>query len=721
MAQRRRELLSRASARPTPAPRAFDARPDRLDLRDLPYRPPLRSLPERFPADDVLARLLPGYVDAGLILDQGREGACTGFGLACVANYLLWARHLERGGREFRSVSPRMFYEMAKRYDEWPGRDYEGSSCRGALKGWHKHGVCADALWPYALDGDGKPVFVRPSGGWDADAATRPLGVYYRIDKSSITDLQAAIVEIGAAYVSCGVHDGWDQLVRARPTAAPAAHTALPVVPAPRDPKKAGGHAFAIVGYDDRGFIVQNSWGRSWGAGGFAVLPYDDWLERGTDAWACALGVPRRAVRAGSLSGAVVSSRWRMAGGTSLVEADEPPVEQAFEFDGYRPWSTAQAYEHSLVSGNDGELVVMDVTRPREDASGYAKDLVHDRPRNAFMAAPGERARIVIYAHGGLVDEDASIRRVRVLGPCFEANGIYPIFLTWKTGPGETVCDMVEDWGRRVFRGDRPTGFGDLVDSGSDRAIEVLAHGLGRGVWREMCENAGRGARAGHQLDHLARNLAALSGAMSDEGRPLELHFAGHSAGSILLGHLLTRMGEADLAGASPKVKSITLLAPACTSRFALAHYARAAVAGRVDLRRLFIHVLSDANEKRDALPAPGQRIYGKSLLYLVSRALEDTRKMPLLGLERAHDPRFARDTDQWAEEELDAVSGWQDAWPRDNLRVVSTPDVRVGRDGARVQATHGALDNDMETLTATIERIAGRRLVAPLEWLENA
>src|SRR4051812_40282084 len=75
-----------------PTARVFDARPDRLDLRDLPYRPPLRSLPHRFPADADIARFLPGYAAAGLVLDQGKQGACTGFGLACVANYLLWVR-----------------------------------------------------------------------------------------------------------------------------------------------------------------------------------------------------------------------------------------------------------------------------------------------------------------------------------------------------------------------------------------------------------------------------------------------------------------------------------------------------------------------------------------------------------------------------------------------------------------------------------------------------
>jgi hypothetical protein len=42
-----------------------------------------------------------------------------------------------------------MLYSMARRYDEFPGdADADtGSSLRGAMKGWYKHGVCSDRLW----------------------------------------------------------------------------------------------------------------------------------------------------------------------------------------------------------------------------------------------------------------------------------------------------------------------------------------------------------------------------------------------------------------------------------------------------------------------------------------------------------------------------------------------------------------------------------------------
>jgi hypothetical protein len=185
----------------------LDARPDRIDLRDRIYTPPLRSLPPEYPHADIVAEYLDAYCNAGLILDQGSEGACTGFGLAALINYLQFHWSAFHKTSMAPPVSERMLYHLARRYDEWPGEDYDGSSCRGAMKGWFHHGACAATLWPYR-NTKGKVVFLRPSQGWDIDAAMRPLGAYYRITTDSIADMQAAINEVGAIYVSADVHAG---------------------------------------------------------------------------------------------------------------------------------------------------------------------------------------------------------------------------------------------------------------------------------------------------------------------------------------------------------------------------------------------------------------------------------------------------------------------------------------------------------------------------------
>jgi len=123
--------------------RTLDARPDTLDFRDLMYTPTLVEVPTR--------RDLAEYRKAKVpILDQGKQGACTGFGLATVVHYLLRVR---RRVPDHHEISPYMLYDLARRYDEWAGENYEGSSCRGAMKGWQKHGVWQLALWPTIRDG----------------------------------------------------------------------------------------------------------------------------------------------------------------------------------------------------------------------------------------------------------------------------------------------------------------------------------------------------------------------------------------------------------------------------------------------------------------------------------------------------------------------------------------------------------------------------------------
>lgn len=109
-------------ARPTANRRDTDKRApyrDSLDFRDWIYKPALVSLQKsRIPKKTWIK-----------IENQGKEGACSGFALAAVVNYLL----RERDGQQAARVSARMLYEMAKHHDRWPGQEYQGSSARGSL------------------------------------------------------------------------------------------------------------------------------------------------------------------------------------------------------------------------------------------------------------------------------------------------------------------------------------------------------------------------------------------------------------------------------------------------------------------------------------------------------------------------------------------------------------------------------------------------------------
>src|SRR5215218_20974 len=85
------------------------------------------------------------------------------------------------------------------------------------------------------------------------------------------------------------------------------------------DANQLGGHAFALVGYNEVGFLVQNSWGTDWGRRGYATLPYEDWLDSAYDAWVTRPGVPKTPFASG---------RTRTARGTAgtLVTAPAPDL-----------------------------------------------------------------------------------------------------------------------------------------------------------------------------------------------------------------------------------------------------------------------------------------------------------------------------------------------------------------------------------------------------------
>ena len=102
--------------------------------------------------------------------------------------------------------------------------------------------------------------------------------------------MQSAVNELHAIAVSAAIHSGWSQPRWLKPpTGAPFA-----IIERDRSATPAGGHAFAIVGYDEHGFLVQNSWGTDWGDRGFAILTYDDWLRSAYDAWVARPGATRR-------------------------------------------------------------------------------------------------------------------------------------------------------------------------------------------------------------------------------------------------------------------------------------------------------------------------------------------------------------------------------------------------------------------------------------------
>lgn len=549
--------------------RVLDARRDTLDFRDRMFEPTLVEVPTHMPLAAYRELRIP-------VLDQGEEGACSGFGLATVANYLLTRRKVEPDPTP---VSPRMLYEMARRYDEWPGEDYSGSSARGAMKGWHKHGVCSDQEWIYRPSD--KPAAGGLNDARTADALRRPLGAYLRVNHQDLVAMHSALAEVGILYATANVHEGWAEV------------GGEGVIPYPA--KATGAHAFAIVAYDAEGFWIQNSWGDDWGRDGFARISYDDWLANATDAWVARLGAPVTLRRNES---------------SAIAHAPTSGQSMAYAYADLRP--------HIISLGNDGRL------RAHGDYGTSATDVAEifraDLPR-AMKAWPVRR--VLLYAHGGLVSERTAIQRLADWRATMLDAHIYPVSFVWRTDYWTTITNILNDALRRRRPEGALTEAKDFLLDRLDDTLELLARGLtGKASWDEMKENALAASRAGGGARIALEQLAALHGSTA-----IEVHLAAHSAGAIFLAPLLAQLADAGL-----PVKTCTLWAPAITMELFKKTYLSAARQGGIE--KLALYALSDKAEQDDHVA----RVYNKSLLYLVSRACEQHAfgaGTPLAGMEK--------------------------------------------------------------------------------------
>ena len=354
--------------------------------------------------------------------------------------------------------------------------------------------------------------------------------------------------------------------------------------------------------------------------------------------------------------------------------------------------------------GNDGKLIQKIVGAATPEAA-----LLH--VTQAEVTATGHK-KLVIYVHGGLNDEAAAINRARRLGPWFDANGVHPLFIIWRTGFMESLGAIAQDEISKYeekLKQIQSKGLGDAIDAAvkalkeaKDRAFEMAAEKLiGKAVWSQMKQNAERAAGSGSPLAQMLKALTVHKG--------MSFHLLGHSAGSIMIGHLLDVAGRAS----SPfQFASCGLYAPACTLQFAAEKYGKAlAKGGPLARAPLAIDVLSDEAEVDDEVGP-----YGKSLLYLVSRAFEDVHKMPLLGLDLAVRPDIYADKKKESgmklaeKEQAAAIAKWKAAvgrLQRVSVKAHSGPKIRTSL-SLQERIAHGSFDNDIDVVNASLTRIVG-------------
>lgn len=200
--------------------------------------------------------------------DQGAEGCCSGFGTAALREAL----HCIAAGAFLPDyLSPAYLYARTRMIEGTFPAD-AGATVADEMTTLMNYGVCPESNLPYTGNASEAPTPV-------CDVAAEP----FRITPPACLNV-AGRVDLGLLKTTLGIMGrpavfgmpvyqsfeatGLDGLV-----AVPAAGETL-----------LGGHCMVAVGYDDatQRVIVRNSWGQSWGLGGYCFIPYamvPSWYE----------------------------------------------------------------------------------------------------------------------------------------------------------------------------------------------------------------------------------------------------------------------------------------------------------------------------------------------------------------------------------------------------------------------------------------------------------
>jgi C1A family cysteine protease len=176
--------------------------------------------------------------EEGVVLDQGSEGACVGFGW--MADVLAAPKSPDRQPDvNFANRLANFYYKRAKEIDEWPGEDYDGTSVLAGAKVMQEQGFIEEYRWCFSTDD------VR-----DAVISEGPVVIGIPWKKGMYSTLGNGLVQVTGPNV--------------------------------------GGHCLTITGYDpafkvgNQTFEVfrwRNSWGKGYGLDGSGYIKYTD-LQR---------------------------------------------------------------------------------------------------------------------------------------------------------------------------------------------------------------------------------------------------------------------------------------------------------------------------------------------------------------------------------------------------------------------------------------------------------
>jgi C1A family cysteine protease len=197
------------------------------------------------------------------IEDQGQLGSCTGNAIAGMIELI------DKKNNKNLDVS-RLFIYYQERVIEGTVRYDSGAYIRDGLKAVNQYGAPLESLWPYTIN----KFATKPTTQAYSDALNRKATAYAKCTNlAAIKNALSAGQPVTIGFSVYGSFEGaWGNIPHGQ------AGSGMMPMPNKRTEQLLGGHAVAVVGYNDTlnggRLICRNSWGTSWGDNGYFYMPY---------------------------------------------------------------------------------------------------------------------------------------------------------------------------------------------------------------------------------------------------------------------------------------------------------------------------------------------------------------------------------------------------------------------------------------------------------------
>ena len=201
-----------------------------------------------------LPKVLDYRKDLMPVRNQGSQGTCYAQSAACMKE---WQEKKDYGFNEY--FSPQFFYNNR---DYWnntiqDGKDENedyGMTGRDVMKILKTVGICKETDYPYGLLEKASDI----SDTIKSSAKQHCIKKYARI--TDLENLKKSLYCNGPCLIAFPVYNHGSEMWKPK-----------------NDEKMSGGHAMTVVGYNEEGFIIRNSWGWFWNYGGYCIYKYSDW------------------------------------------------------------------------------------------------------------------------------------------------------------------------------------------------------------------------------------------------------------------------------------------------------------------------------------------------------------------------------------------------------------------------------------------------------------